>query len=99
MSEMETKTVKETVEDIKSAIDTDIKSNIDRYNNAVETQKQFIKDTKEEINARKEEFKNRTDCSFRTSGLGCRTRRSKAVDGLLYTSLDVGCDFILYGFR
>lgn len=58
MSEMETKTVKETVEDIKSAIDTDIKSNIDRYNNAVETQKQFIKDTKEEINARKEEFKN-----------------------------------------
>ncbi len=58
MSEMETKTVKETVEDIKSAIDTDIKSNIDRYNNAVETQKQFIKDTKEEINARKEELKN-----------------------------------------
>ena len=23
----------------------------------------------------------------------------KTVDGLLYTSLDVGCDFILYGFR
>ncbi|MBR1373368.1 hypothetical protein IJ556_02830, partial [bacterium] len=58
LSEMETKTVKETVEDIKSAVGTDLKSNIEKYNNAVENQKQLIKDTKNDLKNSAEEIKN-----------------------------------------
>ena len=58
MSEYEQKTVKETINDIKSSFNTDVKTTAEGVNNVINTNKQRIKDTQEAIKNTKEEYKN-----------------------------------------
>ena len=58
MSEFEQKSVKETIKDIKSAVNTDVKTTVNSVNETINNQKQAIKDAKEAINSTKEEYKN-----------------------------------------
>ena len=58
LSEMESKSVTETVKDIKSAVTTDVKQNIDNVNEMINTNKQLIKDTSQAIKDTKEQYKN-----------------------------------------
>ena len=58
MSEYEQKTVKETINDIKSSFNTDVKTTVEGVNNVINTNKQRIKDTQEAIKNTKEEYKN-----------------------------------------
>jgi hypothetical protein len=58
MSEYQTKTVKETVEDIKSSFNTDIQEKVDAYNNAVTTTKNNVNQAREDIKTTVDDFRN-----------------------------------------
>ena len=75
LSELEPKSISDTIDDIKSSFNTDIKENIDKYNNAINQQKQNIKDTKENIKNSAEEIKNLFK-SFKDQVKGSQTQNS-----------------------
>ena len=58
LSEIESKNIKETVKDIKSSFDTDIKTTVSDVNKSIQTQKQNIHDTKQNIKDSADEIKN-----------------------------------------
>ena len=58
MSEYESKSVKETVEDIKSSFNTDIQEKVDAYNNAVTTTKNNVNQAREDIKTTVDDFRN-----------------------------------------
>ena len=58
MTELEQKSLKDSVKDIKSGFNTDVKTHVDNINKTVETGKQNIEDTKKQINDAKEQLRN-----------------------------------------
>ena len=58
MSEVEQKTIKETLNDIKTSAGVDVQTTVNTVNEVINTNKQLIKDTKEAIKNSKEEYKN-----------------------------------------
>ncbi len=55
---LEKQSIKESLESVKSSVNTDIKTTVDNVTNTINTQKQQIKDTKEQIKNSAEEIKN-----------------------------------------
>ena len=58
LSEMEKKNIKETVADIKSSLNTDVKTTVENVNTKINENKQMIKDTKESLKNTAQEYKN-----------------------------------------
>jgi hypothetical protein len=58
MSEIETKSTKEVIKDIKSAFDTDVKTTVSDVNKSIQDQKQRIQDTRQNLKDSADELKN-----------------------------------------
>lgn len=58
LSEMESKTVKESIEDIKSSFNNDIQTTVDSVTNTIKVQQDAYNSTKEQIKNSTEEIKN-----------------------------------------
>ena len=58
LSEIEKKNIKETVEDIKSSLHTDVKTTVENVNTRIQENRQMIKDTKESLKNTAQEYKN-----------------------------------------
>ena len=58
MSEIEQKTIKESLSDIKSSVGTDVQSTVNNVNDMINNNKKMIKDTKDSLKNTAEEYKN-----------------------------------------
>ena len=73
MSEVEQKTIKETIKDIKSSAVNDVQTTIDSVNDTIKANKQMLKDTKDAFNATKEDYKNLLKSFKKTSAPAAET--------------------------